>query len=91
MSKIGNLKANENNKVNLIKILELFCNGDTKYVEMLLKIYKTNGYSPSVKANAINKRTNIDIEKIKGLTDNEIEMMYYIIDNNMLMVNIKEF
>lgn len=91
MSKIGDLKANENNKVNLVKILELFCNGDTKYVEMLLKIFKSNGDSSAIKLNAIEKRTGIDSEKLVGLTENEIEMMYYFIDNNMLMSNIKEF
>lgn len=91
MSKIGDLKANENHKVNLVKILELFCNGDTKYVEMLLRLYKTNSDSTTVKVNAINKRTNIEIEKIKSLSDNEIEVMYHFIDNTMLMSNIKEF
>lgn len=91
MSKIGDLKANENNKVNLVKILELFCNGDTKYVEMLLRIYKTSGDSTTIKVNAINKRTGIDIDKIKALTDNEIEILYHFIDNTMLMGNIKDF
>jgi len=91
MSKIGDLKANENNKVNLVKILELFCNGDTKYVEMLLKLYKTSGDSTTIKVNAIEKRTGIESGKLKGLTDNEIEILYHFIDNNMLMSNIKEF
>lgn len=91
MSKIGDLKANENNKVNLVKILELFCNGDTKYVEMLLKLYKTNGDSPSIKVNAIGKKTGIEINRLKELTDNEIEIMYRLSDNNMLMSHIKVF
>jgi hypothetical protein len=91
MSKIGDLKANEDNKVNLVKILELFCNGDTKYVEMLVKLYKTYSDSSTNKLNAINKRTGIDVDKLKILTDNEIEIMYYFIDNNIFMSAIKEF
>lgn len=91
MSKIGDLKASENNKVNLVKVLELFCNGDTKYVEMLLKLYKTSGDSPQIKVNAINKRTGIDIDRLKTLSDNEIEIMYHFIDNSMLMANVKDF
>ena len=43
MSRIGDLRANEENNLNLVKILELFSGGETKYVEMLLKLYKTIG------------------------------------------------
>jgi len=65
MSRINDLRSNEDNKVNIVKILELCCNGDTKYVEMLLKLYKTIGDSSSIKISAISRRLGVDDEKIK--------------------------
>lgn len=91
MSRISDLRNNENNCVNLVKILELFCNGETKYVEMLLKLFKTSGDSIEVKVNAIAHRTGIEIEKIKQLNANEIEMLFYMVDNMMLLTHISVF
>lgn len=91
MSRISDLRNNENNCVNIVKILELFCNGETKYVEMLLKLFRTSGDSIEVKVNAIAHRTGIELEKIKQLNANEIEMLYYMVDNMMLLNHISIF
>lgn len=91
MSRINDLRNNENNSVNLVKILELFCGGETKYVEMLLKLFRTSGDSTEIKVNAISFRTGIDVEKLKQLNGNEIEILFYMVDNMMLLDNISKF
>lgn len=91
MSRISDLRNNENNCVNIVKILELFCKGETKYIEMLVKLFPSNGDSIEIKVNAISTRTGIDVEKIKQLNANEIQVLYYMVDNMMLLNSIKFF
>lgn len=91
MSRISDLRNNENNCVNIVKILELFCKGETKYIEMLLKLLPTYGDSIGIKVNAISARTGIDSEKIKQLNSNEIEVLYNLTENMLLMSSIRSF
>lgn len=91
MSRISELRESESNKVNLVKILELFCDGETKYVEMLTKLFKTSGDDMLIKVNAIRRRTSIDEEKIRSLTENEIEVLYKIVFDTTLMNDLKTF
>lgn len=91
MSRIQDLRNNENSCINLVKILELFCNGETKYTEMLLKLFRTNGDSTEIKLNYISAKTGIKLEELEKLNPNEIEILYYMTDNTMLLENIKKF
>lgn len=91
MSRISDLRNNENNCVNLVNIMELFCNGETKYVEMLLKLFKTSGDSTEIKVNAISNRMGIEVEKLKQLNGNEIEILFYMADNMMLLHHLSVF
>jgi hypothetical protein len=91
MSRIGDLRANEENNLNLVKVLEIFSGGETKYVEMLLKLYKTMGDTLDIKVNTISARTNIDPEKIKVLTENEIDYLYFMCDNTIFVNCINHF
>lgn len=91
MSRIGDLRANEENNLNLVKILELFSGGETKYVEMLLKLYKTIGDTTEIKVNTISARTGIDVEKIKVLSENEIDYLFSMCENTIFLNSIKYF
>ena len=96
MSRIKDLRTNEDNNLNIISILEMFSpEGKSKYTETLLRMMKNTpnlkDHTKEIKLVLIDKFPFIEKSKLDLMSDIQIMLLYKFIDGFFNMEDLQKY